>query len=36
LLLEADHADPRAWSEAQAHNRLHAFMELFEERVIHG
>jgi benzoyl-CoA reductase/2-hydroxyglutaryl-CoA dehydratase subunit BcrC/BadD/HgdB len=29
LLLEADHADPRAWSEAQAYNRLHAFMELF-------
>ena len=29
LLLEADHADPRSWSEAQAYNRLHAFMELF-------
>ena len=29
LVLEADHADPRAWSEAQAGNRLHAFMELF-------
>jgi hypothetical protein len=29
LLLEADRADPRAWSEAQAYNRLHAFMELF-------
>jgi hypothetical protein len=30
LLLEADHADPRSWSEAQAYNRLHAFMELFD------
>jgi len=29
LLLESDHADPRAWSEAQAYNRLDAFMELF-------
>lgn len=29
LLLEADHADPRAWSEAQAYIRLHAFMERF-------
>ena len=29
LLLEADHADPRAWSEAQAANRLGAFMEGF-------
>ena len=29
LVLEADHADPRSWSEAQAYNRLHAFMELF-------
>jgi benzoyl-CoA reductase/2-hydroxyglutaryl-CoA dehydratase subunit BcrC/BadD/HgdB len=29
LLLEADHADPRSWSEAQANNRLQAFMELF-------
>ena len=30
LLLEADHADPRAWSAAQAYNRLNAFMELFD------
>jgi benzoyl-CoA reductase/2-hydroxyglutaryl-CoA dehydratase subunit BcrC/BadD/HgdB len=30
LLLEADHADPRAWSEAQARTRLDAFMELFD------
>ncbi|MEW6720770.1 MAG: 2-hydroxyacyl-CoA dehydratase family protein [Thermodesulfobacteriota bacterium] len=30
LLLEADHADPRAWSEEQADHRLQAFMEGFE------
>lgn len=30
LLLEADHADPRAWSAQQADTRLHAFMECFE------
>jgi benzoyl-CoA reductase/2-hydroxyglutaryl-CoA dehydratase subunit BcrC/BadD/HgdB len=30
LLLEADHADPRAWSAAQAENRLQAYMEGFE------
>jgi benzoyl-CoA reductase/2-hydroxyglutaryl-CoA dehydratase subunit BcrC/BadD/HgdB len=30
LLLEADHADPRAWSPQQADNRLLAFMECFE------
>jgi len=29
LLLEADHADPRAWSEEQADHRLQAFMEGF-------
>ncbi len=29
LLLEADHADPRAWSEEQAGHRLQAFMESF-------
>jgi benzoyl-CoA reductase/2-hydroxyglutaryl-CoA dehydratase subunit BcrC/BadD/HgdB len=30
LVLEADHADPRAWSEEQARTRLHAFMESFD------
>jgi len=30
LLLEADHADPRSWSEEQAGHRLAAFMESFE------
>ncbi|MGE5247466.1 MAG: 2-hydroxyacyl-CoA dehydratase subunit D [Verrucomicrobiota bacterium] len=30
LLLEADHADPRVWSVAQAEQRLRAFMECFE------
>ncbi|RJP20609.1 MAG: 2-hydroxyacyl-CoA dehydratase [Deltaproteobacteria bacterium] len=30
LLLEADHADPRSWSEAQARSRLDAFMEMFD------
>jgi len=30
LLLEADHADPRAWSAQQADTRLHAFMEGFD------
>ncbi len=29
LVLEADHADPRAWSAEQADNRLRAFMERF-------
>lgn len=29
LLLEADHADPRSWSEEQAAHRLAAFMEGF-------
>ncbi|MBP2673373.1 MAG: hgdA [Deltaproteobacteria bacterium] len=29
LLLEADHADPRAWSAEQADQRLQAFMESF-------
>jgi len=29
LLLEADHADPRAWSEEQAGHRIQAFMEGF-------
>ncbi len=33
---KVDRADPRSWSEAQAYNRLHAFMELFEGRRIHG
>ncbi len=30
LLLEADHADPRAWSAEQAEHRLQSFMESFE------
>jgi benzoyl-CoA reductase/2-hydroxyglutaryl-CoA dehydratase subunit BcrC/BadD/HgdB len=29
MLLEADHADPRAWSAEQARTRLHAFIECF-------
>lgn len=29
LLLESDHNDPRAWSPAQGHDRLAAFMEGF-------
>jgi len=29
LLLEACHADPRAWAKEQAEARLHAFMETF-------
>ncbi len=28
VVLEADHSDPRAWSEEQAINRLTAFMEV--------
>jgi benzoyl-CoA reductase/2-hydroxyglutaryl-CoA dehydratase subunit BcrC/BadD/HgdB len=28
MLLEADHNDPRSWSEEQARNRLMAFMEV--------
>jgi benzoyl-CoA reductase/2-hydroxyglutaryl-CoA dehydratase subunit BcrC/BadD/HgdB len=30
LLLEADHNDPRAWSEEQSVNRIEAFIEMLE------
>ena len=37
LLLEADHADPRAYSAEQSHARLEAFVEMMEAKAaLHG